>query len=146
MVIILARRLIWFDLETTGLNVREDRIVSLSFREYAAGKYIVGETKPRRWSKRLNPSVPIPAETTKIHGIRNEDVIGLPTFLDIAQNAKVSFEDCDFGGYNVMRYDLPLIASEFKRAGVEWSYANAYVLDVKVLWDKIGRASCRERV
>lgn len=131
----ITRRLLWFDLETTGLNVQEDRIVSLSFTEYKP------DGSAREYSRRLDPTVPIPAAVTAIHGIRDEDVVGAPTFAQIAPSLLLGFRDCDYGGYNVKAYDLPLLAAEFARAGHPWSYADAKIIDVMRLWDVLERRS-----
>lgn len=132
----LQRRLLWFDLETTGLDVRNDRIVSIAFREYKPG-----EPAGREYYQVLNPGIPIPKEASDIHGITDEDVVGKPSFSELAPHLLKGFRDCDYGGYNVRQYDLPLLSAEFTRAGHEWNYNDAGILDVMKLWDVLERRS-----
>src|SRR5665213_1290422 len=95
----LTRPLFVLDVEATSVDVQTARIVEIAFARFEAG----GLTK--EWSTRINPSVPIPASATKVHGITDADVADKPTFKQLAANLAKGFSDCDFGGQNV-RYDL----------------------------------------
>ena len=109
----LKNPLVFFDLETTGINIVKDRIVEISFvKVYPNGKE---ESKTRR----INPEMPIPPESTAIHGITDEDVKDCPTFKEIAKSLAAQIEGCDLAGYNSNRFDIPLLAEEFLRAGVD---------------------------
>ena len=109
----LKNPLVFFDLETTGINIVKDRIVEISFvKVHPNGKE---ESKTRR----INPEMPIPPESTAIHGITDEDVKDCPTFKEIAKSLAAQIEGCDLAGYNSNRFDIPLLAEEFLRAGVD---------------------------
>ena len=103
----LRNPLIFFDLETTGIDIATDRIVELSFLKI----YPNGEEESK--TMRINPTVPIPAKVTAIHGITDEDVKDSPTFGEIARSLSRVFEGCDFAGYNSNKFDIPLLAEEF---------------------------------
>ncbi len=108
----LKNPLVFFDLETTGLNTTRDRIIEVSLlKVYPNGKE---EVKTRR----LNPEMPIPPESTAIHGITDEDVKDCPTFKQIAKSLADQLEGCDLAGFNSSRFDVPMLAEEFLRAGV----------------------------
>ena len=109
----LRNPLVFFDLETTGINIVKDRIVEISYvKVFPNGKE---ETKTRR----INPGMPIPPESTAIHGITDEDVKDCPTFKEIAKSLATQIEGCDLAGYNSNRFDIPMLAEEFLRAGVD---------------------------
>lgn len=134
----ITRRLIWFDLETTGPDPEKDRIVSIWFREYRPRDPETGEVpEPREFSQILDPGCSIPPEATAKHGLTNEDVFGKPDFASLAPALLRGFVDCDYGGYNIKFYDLPLLQAEFARAGHQWSYADAHIVDVLRLWNKL---------
>ena len=110
----LKNPIVFFDLETTGLNIARDRIVELSFLKV----YPNGEEEMK--SKRVNPEMPIPAESTAIHGISDEDVKDCPTFKQIAKSLAAQIEGCDLAGFNSNRFDVPVLAEEFLRAGIDF--------------------------
>ena len=122
----LDRPLFVVDTETTGVDTNRDRIVELGVQEWDS----TGILKEWRWL--VNPGVPIPDKVRAIHGISDEDVKLWPTFKQIAPYIAAGFVNCDFGGKNV-RFDLRLLASEMRRAGVEWSYGTARILDAERL-------------
>ena len=103
----LTRPLIFFDLETTGTNVVNDRIVELSYiKVYPDGHE---ESKTRR----LNPGMPIPPASTAVHHITDEDVKDCPTFAQVAKSLHAIFADCDIAGYNSNKFDVTLLIVEF---------------------------------
>ena len=109
----LKRPIIFFDLETTGVDTSKDRIVEISMVKVG-----VDGTKQVK-TRRINPEMPIPAEATAVHGITDDDVRDEPTFRQIAKSLAQFIEGCDFGGFNSNRFDLPVLVEEFMRAGVE---------------------------
>ena len=126
----LKNPLIIFDLETTGMNISTDRIVEISYLKiYPNGKE-EGKTM------RLNPGIPIPPETTAIHGIRDEDIANAPTFSSIAKNLAKEIEGCDLAGYNSNRFDIPLLAEEFLRAEVDIDLMKRKFIDVQTIFYK----------
>lgn len=124
----LERPLVFFDLETTHLDVNIARIV-----EIALVKLFPDETT-ESFLTRINPGIPIPAEVTRIHGINNFDVMDKPTFQEIAVDIQSFIKDCDLAGYNLIYYDLPILINEFKRAGIEYSAEYVYVVDVMTIF------------
>lgn len=121
----LKRPLAFFDLETTGLNICKDRIIEISIVKVG----IHGEIDVK--TRRLNPTIPIPADSTAVHGISNEDVKDAPTFKQVARSLADFLEGCDFGGFNVIRFDLPVLIEEFDRAGVEFEYEDRHFVDAQ---------------
>ncbi len=127
----LRNPLIFFDLETTGINIVKDRIIEISFlKVHPNGKE---ECKTRR----INPGMPIPPESTAIHGITDEDVKDCPTFKEIAKSLAVQIEGCDLAGYNSNRFDIPLLAEEFLRAGVDIDLNKRKFVDVQTIFHKM---------
>ena len=106
----LKNPIIFFDLETTGINIAADRIVEIS--------YLKVDQNGNETSKtiRVNPGIPIPEKVTAIHGISDEDVKDAPAFNEIAKSLSREFEGCDLAGYNSVKFDIPLLAEEFLRA------------------------------
>ncbi len=126
----LKRPIIFFDLETTGVDTSRDRIVEISLVKIMPD----GEEIVR--TRRINPTVPIPAEASAIHHITDEDVKDCPTFRQIAKSLKSFMEGCDFGGFNSNRFDLPLLVEEFMRAGVDVNFRNRKYIDVQNIFHK----------
>lgn len=126
----LSRPLVVFDLETTGTNIQVDRIVEISIVRLGPG----GELEVK--TRRINPERPIPPEATAIHGITDADVANQPPFKAVASSLMLYLEGCDLAGYNVQRFDLPLITEEFKRAGLEFTLADRRVIDVQTIFHK----------
>ncbi|MBC8600231.1 3'-5' exonuclease [Parabacteroides acidifaciens] len=127
----LKNPLVFFDLETTGINIVKDRIVEISFvKVHPNGKE---ESKTRR----INPEMPIPPESTAIHGITDEDVKDCPTFKEIAKSLAAQIEGCDLAGYNSNRFDIPLLAEEFLRAGVDIDLNKRKFVDVQTIFHKM---------
>ena len=121
----LKRPLVFIDLETTGMNLSTDRIV-----EIAIIKILPDGTKTVK-QKLLNPQMPIPKNSTEIHGITDDKVKDAPTFKQVANELKQFIDDSDFSGYNSNRFDIPLLMEEFLRAGLEIDMTNRRLLDVQ---------------
>lgn len=126
----LKKPICFFDLETTGVNVANDRIVEISILKVFPN----GNKESHTW--RVNPEIPIPAESTKIHGISNEDVADEPTFKELAHRVHDLIKGCDLGGYNSDRFDIPLLAEEMLRAEVDFNMKNVVAVDVQTIFHK----------
>ncbi|BDC99535.1 exonuclease domain-containing protein [Persicobacter psychrovividus] len=124
----LNKPLVFFDLETTGVNVTGDRIV-----EYAFIKQNPDGSIDKRVSK-VNPGIPIPVETSMIHGIYDQDVKEAPTFKDVARDLAQFMEGCDLGGFNIVRFDVPLLLEEFNRVGVDFDITKRNLVDAQKLF------------
>ncbi len=127
----LKNPIIFFDLETTGINIASDRIVEISFLKV--------DVNGNEYTKtfRVNPEMPIPEKVIAIHGISNEDVKDAPTFNEIAKSLAREFEGCDLAGYNSVKFDIPLLAEEFLRAGVDIDLKKRKFVDVQVIFMKM---------
>lgn len=126
----LKNPLVFFDLETTGINITRDRIVEISLlKVHPNGKE---ESKTRR----INPEMPIPPESTAIHGITDEDVKDCPTFKQVAKSLAEMLEGCDMAGFNSSRFDVPMITEEFLRAGVDFDTSKRKFVDVQIIFHK----------
>ena len=112
-----------FDIEATGLNIRSDRVIELSIIRVAAD----WTEQTRTWL--LNPTIPIPLESTAIHGITDADVAGCPTFLDVVDEIDTFLADCDLAGYNLIHFDIPILQEEFLRCGRELDVDSRRILD-----------------
>lgn len=127
----LRNPIIFFDLETTGVDIMSDRIVELSLiKVYPNG---TEEVK----SRRLNPERHIPAEATAVHGITDADVKDAPTFKQVAKDLARIFEGCDVAGFNSNRFDIPLLEEEFLRAGVDFDFSKRKFIDVQTIFHKM---------
>ncbi len=127
----LKRPIVFFDLETTGTDNVKDRIVELAFVK------ILPEGKRDKYVKRINPGIPIPPEVTAIHGISDEDVKNCPTFKHIAHQLYDWMKGCDLGGYNSSKFDLPLLAEEFLRVGINVDFTERHMIDVQQIFFKM---------
>ena len=126
----LKRPIIFFDLETTGVDAAKDRIVEISMVKIDVN----GEKQIK--TRRINPEMPIPAEATAVHGITDDDVKDEPTFKQIAKSLAKFIEGCDFGGFNSNRFDLPVLVEEFMRAEVDVNFSNRKFVDVQSIFHK----------
>lgn len=127
----LKRPIVFFDLETTGVDTTRDRIVEISLvKVMPNGEQIVK-------TRRINPEIPIPAEATAVHHITDEDVKGEPTFRQVAKSLAQFLEGCDFGGFNSNRFDLPVLVEEFLRAGVDVDFKKRRFVDVQNIFHKM---------
>lgn len=127
----LKRPIIFFDLETTGTDNAKDRIVELAFIK------ILPDGKRDRYVKRLNPGMPIPPSSTAIHGIKDEDIKDAPLFKHIAHELYEWMRGCDLGGYNSSKFDLPLLAEEFLRTGINVDFTERQMIDVQQIFFKM---------
>ncbi|MFV0418845.1 MAG: exonuclease domain-containing protein [Dysgonomonas sp.] len=126
----LKNPLVFFDLETTGTDTVKDRIVEIAYlKVFPNGKK---EVKTRR----INPEMPIPPGATAIHGISDDDVKDSPTFKKIAKSLADQIEGCDLAGFNSSRFDIPLLAEEFLRAGVDIDFSRRKMIDVQIIFHK----------
>ncbi len=126
----LNRPLAFFDLETTGVNVANDRIVEISILK----AFPDGSTK--LYTKRVNPDMPIPADSSAIHGIYDEDVKDEPLFKELAHEVANFIKDADLAGYNCRNFDVPLLMEEFLRVGVEFDMKGRKIVDVQNIFHK----------
>lgn len=124
--LVLTRPLVVFDLEATGLNKRMDRIVSIAMLRYEPGG-----TEPKSICYFLNPTIPIPPESTEIHGITDEDVQEAPTFAEMADVLMRNFEGADLCGYNILGFDIPLLCEEFARVNRPFPLEGRRILDAQ---------------
>jgi len=127
----LDRPLIFLDLETTGLNTFVDRIVDITLLK------IHPDGREESKTRLINPEMPIPKESTNIHGITDEKVIGEPTFKQIAKSFKEFLDGCDIGGFNIKGFDIPMLETEFRRAGIEFSRSGRHIIDTQVIFHKL---------
>ena len=127
----LTKPICFFDLETTGINVSKDRIVEIAILKV----YPSGEKESRTWL--VNPEMPIPPETTAIHGITDEDVEDKPTFKELAPQVVQMIEGSDVAGFNSNRFDIPLLAEELLRVGQDLDLKKCRPIDVQVIFHKM---------
>jgi DNA polymerase-3 subunit epsilon len=121
----LKNPLVIFDLETTGISISQDRII-----EYSFIKIFPNQEKEIR-TERINPTIPIPIESSLIHGIYDKDIVDAPTFKQVAKNLVKWLEGCDLGGFNVIKFDVPMLVEEFLRAEVDFEIANRKLIDAQ---------------
>lgn len=126
----LKNPLVFFDLETTGINITHDRIVEISLLK------IHPNGKEEMKSRRINPEIPIPPQATAIHGITDEDVKECPTFKQVAKSLAELLEGCDLAGFNSSRFDVPMLAEEFLRAGVDFDMSKRKFVDVQIIFHR----------
>jgi DNA polymerase-3 subunit epsilon len=127
----LKNPIIFFDLETTGINIASDRIVEISFLRIDLNGNETSKTL------KVNPGMPIPEKATAIHGISDDDVKDAPTFNEVAKSIAKDFEGCDLAGYNSVKFDIPLLAEEFLRSGVDIDLKRRKFVDVQVIFMKM---------
>ena len=127
----LNNPVVFFDLETTGINITTDRIVELCYiKVYPNGNE---ESK----SMRINPEMHIPESSSAIHGIYDEDVADCPTFKQVARELANTIKGCDFAGFNSNRFDVPVLVEEFLRAGIDIDLTRRKFIDVQVIYHKL---------
>ncbi|MCM1292629.1 MAG: 3'-5' exonuclease [Bacteroides sp.] len=126
----LTRPLVFFDLETTGVNLTEDRIVEISVIKVWPDGHEYERTR------KVNPEMHIPEAATAVHHITDDDVKDAPTFRQIAKSLAEVFADSDIAGFNSNRFDIPLLVEEFNRAGVPFDYSRTKFVDVQTIFHK----------
>lgn len=129
----LTKPLIVFDLETTGLDMIKDRIIQISYI-----KVMPDGTEDRK-NLYVNPCKEIPAEVVALTGISNEDVKDAPTFKQLASTLEKEFTGCDFAGYNSNHFDVPMLAEEFLRAGIDFDFNKCRLIDAQTIFMKMER-------
>ena len=121
---------VFFDLETTGTDINKDRIVEICYLK------VWPNGNEDAHTMRINPGMHIPEESSKVHGIYDDDVKDCPTFKEVAKNIAKDFEGADIAGFNSNRFDVPLLAEEFLRADVDIDLARHRFIDVQVIFHK----------
>ena len=141
----LKKPLVIFDLETTGTDLATDRIVELAMIKIHTDGRIEKKPEHRGAAHRLliNPGMPIPLESSLIHGIYDEDVADRPTFKQYAKSMSEFLDGCDLGGYNSNRFDVPFLAEEFLRAGVDFELEGRNLIDVQNIFHKMEQRTLR---
>lgn len=129
----LTKPLVVFDLETTGLDLVKARIIQISYIK------VYPDGKEERENKLINPEEPIPPFITQLTGVTDDDVKDQPTFKEIAPKLAETFNGCDFAGFNSNGYDIPLLAEEFLRAGVDFDFAKCRMIDAMNIFRKMER-------
>ncbi len=127
----LTKPIIFFDLETTGTNITRDRIVELSYIK------VLPDGTEEKKSRRLNPEMHIPEESTAIHHITDDDVKDCPTFRQVAKALLEIFEGCDIAGYNSNKFDVPVLMEEFARCGLNFEIKGRRFVDVQNIFHKM---------
>ena len=127
----LTKPLIVFDLETTGLDLVNDHIIQISYIK------VYPDDKEERENIFVNPGISIPEEVTLLTGISNDDVKDAPTFKEIAGSLCEQFKGCDFAGYNSNHFDIPMLAEEFLRAGIDFDFAHCRLIDAQTIFHKM---------
>ena len=127
----LTKPICFFDLETTGVTISKDRIVEISILK------VHPDGKEDTYTKRINPTIPIPPEVTAVHGISNKDVADAPTFKEVAKDIYNLVKDSDLGGFNSNRFDIPLLAEELLRAEVDFDMKSRQSIDVQTIFHKM---------
>ncbi len=127
----LNRPVAFIDLETTGVNVATDRIVEISILK------LTPQYSTETITMRLNPTMPIPAEASAIHGIYDNDVKDCPPFKEVASDLSRTLEQCDLAGYNSNRFDIPLLVEEFLRAEIDFDIQDRKMIDVQNIFHKM---------
>ena len=129
----LLKPLVVFDLETTGLDLVSDRIIQISFIK------IYPDWKEERENIFINPESPIPSSVVALTGISDADVADAPTFKQKAKELADKFSGCDFAGFNSNRFDIPMLAEEFLRAGVDFDFSKCRLIDMQNIYHKMER-------
>ena len=141
----LKRPLVVFDLETTGTDLSKDRIVEIAMIKVNPDGTVEKKPEQRGAEHRLliNPGMPIPLETSLIHGIYDDDVKDKPTFRQYAKSMAEFLDGCDLGGYNSNRFDVPFLAEEFLRAGIDFELEGRNLIDVQNIFHKMEQRTLR---
>ena len=131
MPLTLTRPLAFFDLETTGLRIGKDRIVQIGIVR------LLPDGTRESWESLVDPQMPIPPDATRVHGIRDEDVVGAPKLDEIAKTVLDKLYQCDISGFNCIRFDVPFLTEELLRVGRNWDTTEARIVDVARVYHKM---------
>ena len=131
MTLNLSKPICFFDLETTGINISKDRIVEISILKVFPN----GNKESKTWL--VNPEMPIPEEVSLIHGITDERVVNEPTFKELSKAVNTMIKDSDLAGFNSNRFDIPLLAEEMLRVGLDFDMKNRLSVDVQTIFHKM---------
>ena len=129
----LIKPLVIFDLETTGLDLVKDRIIQISYIK------VYPDGREERGNELVNPEKPIEHIITQLTGISDEDVKDKPTFKQLGANLAEKFTGCDFAGFNSNHFDIPLLAEEFLRAGIDFDFSKSKMIDAQTIFHKMER-------
>ena len=129
----LTKPLVVFDLETTGLDIVNDRIFQLSYIK------VYPDGKEERENIYFNPQKPIPQEVIELTGTTNEDVADKPTFKALSKELEEKFSGCDFAGYNSNHFDVPMLSEELYRAGINFDFSKCRLIDAQAIFHKMER-------
>ena len=127
----LTKPIVIFDLETTGLDLVKDRIIQISYIK------VYPDGKEERGNELVNPEKPIDPTISQLTGITNEDVKDKPTFKQLGQTLATKFAGCDFAGFNSNHFDIPLLAEEFLRAGVDFDFSKSRMIDACTIFKRM---------
>lgn len=127
----LTKPICFFDLETTGVNITNDRVVEISILKV----YPNGNKESKTWL--VNPEMPIPAVVSAIHGVTDERVVNEPTFKQLAPEINAMIKDADLAGFNSNRFDIPLLAEEMLRADLDFDMKGRVAVDVQTIFHKM---------
>lgn len=127
----IEKPIVWFDIESTGVDTQNDRIVELSMIK------IQPDGSREVKTRRINPTIPIPQGASEVHGIYDADVADCPTFAQIAKGIHSFIDGCHLGGFNSNAFDIPMLYAEFCRAGVEWDYSECKFIDVGNIFKRL---------
>lgn len=130
MPLVLKKPIVFFDLETTGVDITRDRIVEISVIKLMPN----GEEFEK--THRVNPEMPIPEAASAVHGITDEMVADKPTFRQLAKSLANLLTGCDLAGFNSNRFDIPMLDQEFQRVGVKFDFSKARMVDVQTIFHK----------
>jgi len=131
MTLNLSKPICFFDLETTGVNISKDRIVEISILKVFPN----GNKESKTWL--VNPEIPIPKEVSLIHGVTDERIANEPTFKELSKEISALIKDSDLAGFNSNRFDIPLLAEEMLRAGLDFDMKNRLAVDVQTIFHKM---------
>ena len=127
----LIRPICFFDLETTGTDVSKDRIVEISILKVFPN----GNKESKIWL--VNPTIPIPAQSTEVHGITNEKVANEPTFKQLSEQIHNMIKDANLADFNSDRFDIPLLAEELLRAEIDFDLNDRVTIDIQTIFHKM---------
>ena len=124
----INKPLVFFDIESTGLDITKDKIIEITILKLS----ISG--RKNTFTFRINPEIPIPSENSKIHGIYDKDVKNLPSFKKVGNKIKKLLYKCDLVGFNILKFDLPILIEEFKNNKISFSINDINIIDVQKLY------------